>query len=69
MIAQVPPKMRAVASSIGTLFYNGLGFFPAPAVYGFAYQAQGSGVNRWGLVTIQSFCVMGLLFLIPTVIY
>ena len=39
MIAQVPKKMRPVAGSIGTLVYNGLGFFPAPAVYGFAYQA------------------------------
>lgn len=67
MLAQVPPKMRAVASSISTLVYNGFGFFPAPAVYGFAYQTQGSGTNRWGMVSIQSVCTLGLVFLVPVV--
>ena len=69
MIAQVPQKMRPVASSIGTLVYNALGFFPAPAVYGFAYQSQGSGVNVWGLATIQGVAVFGLFLLIPVVCY
>ena len=37
MLAQVPARMRPVASSIYTLFYNGLGMFPAPSVYGIVY--------------------------------
>lgn len=69
MIAQVPPKMRTVASSISTLFYNGLGFLPAPSVYALVYQAQGSGVNRSGMVAIQVCGVIGLLFLIPAICY
>ena len=68
MLAQVPPKMRAVASSLSTFTYNVLGFLPAPSVYGFVYHAYGSGVNRWGMVAIQSTSALGLIALIPAVI-
>ena len=37
MIAQVPPNMRTLANSLANLFYNLLGFFPAPSIYGFVY--------------------------------
>jgi len=52
MLTQVPPKMRTIANSVATLFYNLFGFFPAPALYGMVYQAKGSGSNRWGLISI-----------------
>ena len=52
MLASVPPKFRTLANSLANMFYNLLGFFPAPSIYGLVYQQFGSGTNRWGLAAL-----------------
>ena len=68
MIAQVPNKMRTNANSLANMFYNLLGFFPAPSIYGIVYQSFGSGESRMGLFSIQAFGLGALFFLLPSVI-
>ena len=68
MLAQLPPRLRTVGNSLAALFYNLLGFFPAPSIYGLAYQSCGSGANRCGLVSVQAAILLGMLVLIPAVL-
>lgn len=68
MLAQVPPNLRTLANSIANLFYNLLGFFPAPSIYGIVYQATGAGESRYGLLSIQIFNVFTFIVLTPMVI-
>ena len=67
MIAQVPPNLRTLANSLANLFYNLLGFFPAPSIYGVVYQSTGSGTSRWGLISIQFFATLSVFILLPIV--
>lgn len=67
MLAQVPPNLRTLANSIANLFYNLLGFFPAPSIYGIVYQATGGGSSRYGLLSIQVFSAFTFFILLPIV--
>ena len=60
--------MRTNGNSLANMFYNLLGFFPAPSIYGIVYQSFGSGESRMGLASIQFFGIGALLFLVPAVI-
>ena len=68
MLAQVPSKMRTNGNSLANMFYNLLGFFPAPSIYGIVYQSFGSGESRMGLASIQLFGVAAMFFLFPAVV-
>jgi hypothetical protein len=52
LLNMVPPSLRTQANSIANLFYNLIGYLPAPAVYGFVYSYTGGGKSRWGLAAI-----------------
>ena len=52
MINTVPKNLQTEANSIANLTFNLLGFFPAPSLYGVVYQMNGSGDNRYGMLTI-----------------
>lgn len=52
MLNTVPRNLQTEANSVANLTYNLLGFFPAPSIYGVVYQMNGSGDNRFGLLTI-----------------
>ena len=67
MLSRVPPALRTTANSVANVFYNLLGFFPAPSIYGIVYQMHGSGDNHWGLAAIQMFGLTSIIFMAPSV--
>ena len=52
MLNTVPRNLQTEANSIAMLVYNVLGYFPAPSIYAIVYQANGSGTNRYGMLTV-----------------
>ena len=65
MLNTVPKNLQTEANAVANLTYNLLGFFPAPSIYGVVYQMNGSGDNRYGMLTIQSFGFVAALLLGP----
>ena len=68
MLNTVPRNLQTEANSIANLTYNLLGFFPAPSIYGVVYQMNGSGNNRYGMLTIQAFGILIPIVLWPVVL-
>jgi hypothetical protein len=47
-----PESIRTIANSIANLFYNLLGYLPAPYIYGLVYQFYGGGTSRSGMFSL-----------------
>ena len=52
ILSKVEPEIRPRANSIANLFYELLGYFPAPILYGFACQLEGGEESRAGMKLI-----------------
>lgn len=53
ILTKVEPEIRPRANSIANLFYELLGYFPAPILYGYACQIEGSGESRAGMALLM----------------
>ena len=62
MIVSVPGSMRAVANSFAAIFFNALGFLPAPFIYGAVISLTGSETTNLGMVATMSYSSTGLLW-------
>lgn len=62
ILTKVRPEMRPRANSIANLFYELLGYFPAPIVYGYACKIEGSKNSRAGMIILMFSSVFMLLF-------
>lgn len=47
---------------------NGLGYLPAPYIYGTVYQYFGSGANNYGMIAIQSMAVISSLAMLSLLV-
>ena len=55
--------MRPRANSIANLFYELLGYFPAPVAYGYACQLEGSPNSRAGMALLMFSSLMMPVFI------
>jgi hypothetical protein len=68
-LANVEEADRTKASALANMLYEGLGYSPAPFVYGLVQQATGGKKSRWGLISTLMvnippviFCMIGVLY-------
>lgn len=61
MIASIPSSMRAIGNSFAAIFFNALGFLPAPFLYGAMISLTNSASNLGMLVTM-AYSSTGLLW-------
>ena len=53
ILTKVAPEIRPRANSIANLFYELLGYFPAPVLYGYACQIDGGSDSRAGMALLM----------------
>jgi len=63
MIASIPEKSKEIGNSISQLFYNLIGYLPAPFIYGLICKYTGGSKSRWGLVVLVLWGVLGVICL------
>ena len=64
MIASIPENSKEIGNSITQLFYNLIGYLPAPFIYGLVCKYTGGSESRWGLGVLVLWAVIGVLFLL-----
>ena len=69
IINTAPKSIKAVSNSIAFVFYNLLGYLPAPFVYGSVQSLTGGNQSRGGLITTMMVTVVGNFFLFLVLIY
>lgn len=62
-LTKVEPELRPRANSIANLCYNLLGYFPAPAIYGFAVHLNGRDDSVWGMATLMFLSTFMIIFI------
>lgn len=67
-LTKVEPEMRPRANSIANFSYNLLGWFPGPAVYGFAVWLHGKPNSGWGMGSLMMTSTMMAVFVLLAVI-
>ena len=67
-LTKVEPEMRPRANSIANFSYNLLGWFPGPAVYGFAVYLHGKENSGWGMGSLMLTTTLMPIFIILAVI-
>ena len=63
MIASIPEKSKEIGNSISQLFYNLIGYLPAPFIYGLICKYTGGSKSRWGLGILVTWGVLGVICL------
>ena len=63
MIASIPENSKEIGNSISQLFYNLIGYLPAPFIYGLICKYTGGSKSRWGLVVLVLWGVLGVICL------
>merc|ERR1711920_1076424 len=53
LLTKIEPEMRPRANSVSNVCYMLLGYFPAPAVYGFAVNLHGKADSNWGMGSLM----------------
>ena len=64
MIASIPENSKEIGNSITQLFYNLIGYLPAPFIYGLVCKYTGGSKSRWGLGILVLWAVIGVFFLL-----
>ena len=63
MIASIPENSKEIGNSISQLFYNLIGYLPAPFIYGLICKYTGGSKSRWGLGALSVWGVLGVICL------
>ena len=63
MIASIPENSKEIGNSISQLFYNLIGYLPAPFIYGLICKYTGGSKSRWGLGILVTWGVLGVVCL------
>ena len=63
MIASIPENSKEIGNSISQLFYNLIGYLPAPFIYGLICKYTGGSKSRWGLGALSAWGVLGVICL------
>ena len=63
MIASIPENSKEIGNSISQLFYNLIGYLPAPFIYGLICKYTGGSKSRWGLGILVMWGVLGVICL------
>ena len=63
MIASIPENSKEIGNSISQLFYNSIGYLPAPFIYGLICKYTGGSKSRWGLGILVMWGVLGVICL------
>ena len=65
MLSLVSRKLKTKANSLVNFATNGLGYFPAPYLYGVSCELSGEGTrSRWGMTMLMGMTVVGNLFIL-----
>ena len=59
IISTAPLEIKAVSNSIANIFYNLLGYLPAPFMYGFVQSLSGGSGSRVGMIVLVMWTVVG----------
>ena len=65
----MPKHLKGLGNGISSLVSTFLGKFPAPLIYGILQERYGSYYNKIGMFGLLSTSLLGVLFLVLTVIY
>ena len=63
MIAAIPENSKEIGNSISQLFYNLIGYLPAPFVYGLVCKYTGGSKSRYGLGVLVLWGIFGVICL------
>ena len=64
MISSVPDNLRAVANSFAAIFFNAIGFLPAPFVYGAIISLIGDQRSNIGMIVVMGYTITGVVYVI-----
>ena len=59
IINTAPLEIKAVSNSIANIFYNLLGYLPAPFMYGFVQSISGGNASRVGMMVLVMWTIVG----------
>jgi len=64
MLSLVDRKLKTKANAIVNFSTNGLGYFPAPYLYGQLCELTGGARSRWGMGMLMCVTILGNLFIL-----
>ena len=64
MISSVPDNLRAVANSFAAIFFNAIGFLPAPFAYGAIISLIGDKKSNVGMIAVMGYTITGVVYVI-----
>ena len=64
MISSVPDNLRAVANSFAAIFFNAIGFLPAPFAYGAIISLIGDKSSNIGMMAVMGYTITGVIYVI-----
>lgn len=69
MISSLKPDLRASGYSISNIFLNGLGFLPAPFIYGFIYELTKKNDQKLAMMITLYSSILGVIFIAFALMY
>lgn len=69
MISSLKPDQRASGYSISNIFLNGLGFLPAPFLYGFIYELSKKNDPKLAMMVTLYSSAVGAVFIVLAMMY
>ena len=64
MISSVPDNLRAVANSFAAIFFNAIGFLPAPFIYGAIIGLIDDKDSNIAMMAVMGYTITGVIYVI-----